>query len=165
MLQRRTYQQQRRDKLRTDVASHVQRTAKQRLTLDEQGRKTLLAHVADVGTQTAQGIHQHTYRAVLHALCSRQHVFLTGTYRQQGRHKTHGRTTSLDIDFIRIVAQRTNHHSRVVTVRQVLGHHAPTRQRMNHQRTVRYTLRCRQLGRMTQLTRSRNCILHFNKLR
>ena len=32
---------------------------------------------------------------------------------------------------------------------------------MNHQRTVRYTLRCRQLGRMPQLTRSSNCILHY----
>ena len=127
VFQHRTNQQQGGNKLRTDVARHVQLTAVQPLALDAQRRKALCLRIADVRSQTAQGIYQHTNRTVLHALRARQHVLLAVPHRQQGSHKTHGRTAGLDIHFVRIVPQCTDNHLRIVAIRQIIGHNATTR--------------------------------------
>ena len=158
--QHRTDEQQGRDKLRTDVAGHLQQAAFQLSPTNAQRRKTLLAHVLNVGTQASQGLHQHMYRTVLHALRSRQHVLLAFPRRQIGRHEAHGRTCCLDVDFVGIVAQGTDNHLRVVTVRQVVKLHAGSRQGIDHQRTVRDAFRCGQLHRCCQEVGCRKGVLH-----
>ena len=135
-LHHRTDHQHGRDILRTDATGHLQIATLQRLACDAQGRKALFAHVFDVGTQPSQCIHQRTYRTVLHALRTRQHV---GTSRQTeiGRHEAHGRTSRLDIDLRgQVLSHRLDNHIRIVAVADVLWKGCSTTKHMNNQSTV-----------------------------
>ena len=128
--------------------------------LDAQWGKTLLVHVLDVGTQTAQGIYQDVDGTMLHALRTRDDVFLAIAGSQIGRHETHGGSCRFDVNLIGVGLQRIDNHLCVIAVRQVLWQHVTARQRMNNQCTVRDAFRRRQLHRQVECLGGCYVILH-----
>ena len=143
VLQRRRNHQQCRDILRADVARHLDVSALKRAPFDAQRWIALLAQVFDVGTQVSQRVYEDAYRALLHAVGAREHVFARRGS-EVSREEAHRRARSLDVYLVRAALHCVDNHLRVVAHREVLRQDVAARQRMNDERAVADALRCRQ---------------------
>ena len=135
VFQYRTYHQQGRDVLRTDVTGKGDFVSGKCSSRNAERRKAFVFGIFDAGTQTMQGIYQQLDRALFHACRTGQDVG-TFCYAQVSGEETHGGTCRQYINGFGHVLQGTYHHPGIVTIGQVLGYAGSVSQCVDDERTV-----------------------------
>ena len=146
--------------MRTDVAHNFQMASFQRFALDMEWGIAFLLFIGDVCAQIAKGIYQNAYRAVLHALGTRDGVFASGRSQVSG-HESHGSTCGFDIDDLWHILEGCNNYLCIITVAQVVGLDVASCHRTDDERSVADTFGCRQVDACVELAWSLDCIFHI----
>ena len=115
--------------------------------------------VGNVGSDVPKSVYQGLYRPQLHAVGTGQHV-LARSGGQVGRHEAHSRTCGLDVYRWGHVAQCIEYHFGVVAVRQVVGRHSSSGQRIDYQCPVADAFRCGQVYRGVDSFRCSEYVFH-----